>query len=117
MLGVPDGSRDMIIAKSTLLECNLDKLNGISWSKGCYMGQELTARMHYRALVKKRLFTVKIEGPAPVVDSIIRLGDEDVGEMRSSCGDVGLALLGVEKVKKNSTFVCGDTKLEIFRPE
>lgn len=98
MQSVPDGSRDMIVEKSTLLEGNFDRFNGISWTKGCYMGQELTARMHYRALVKKRLFTLKIEGHAPSTGSIIKSGDFEVGEMRSSCGDVGLALLAVEKI-------------------
>lgn len=57
-LGIPDGSRDMVPESSTLLECNIDKFNGISFDKGCYMGQELTARMHYRGLAKKHLQTV-----------------------------------------------------------
>lgn len=110
MLGVPDGSRDMIIEKSTLLEGNFDLLNGISWIKGCYMGQELTARMHYRALVKKRLYPVKIEGEAPDPGSIIQMDGQEVGEMRSSCEDVGLALLSVEK-SQNAVYVCGASKL------
>lgn len=96
-LGIPDGSRDMIVGKSTLLECNLDRFNAISWTKGCYVGQELTARMHHRGLVKKRLFTVKINGAPPPPGTVIRLNGEDVGEMRSHCEDVGLALLNIEK--------------------
>jgi folate-binding protein YgfZ len=116
-LGVPDGSRDMIVEKSTLLEGNFDLLNGISWSKGCYMGQELTARMHYRALVKKRMFPVKISGAAPAFGSIIRLNDEDIGDMRSSCSDIGLALLNVEKaqmaMQEDMVLVCDTTKLRV----
>jgi tRNA-modifying protein YgfZ len=81
LLTIPDGSRDMIIEKSTLMESNIDQLNGISFEKGCYVGQELTARMHYRALVKKRLQTVKLnELP-------------EGAELRSSCGDIGIALV------------------------
>ena len=81
MLAVPDGSRDMIVEKSTLLESGIDILNGISWDKGCYVGQELTARMNYRALVKKRLQTVKVnELP-------------DGAELRSTYGDIGIALV------------------------
>ena len=52
----------MIVEKSVLTDGNFDLLNGISFTKGCYVGQEITARMHYRALVKKRMFPVKIEG-------------------------------------------------------
>jgi folate-binding protein YgfZ len=113
-LGVPDGSRDMIVEKSTLLECNLDRLNAISWTKGCYMGQELTARMHYRALVKKRLFPVKITGPDPAFGSVIQLNGEDIGDMRSSCGDVGLAMLSVEKAENKVKYICGNVELKIY---
>ncbi|MBL8677325.1 MAG: folate-binding protein YgfZ, partial [Alphaproteobacteria bacterium] len=61
-LGVPEGGIDMLSEKAILLESGLDELNAISWTKGCYMGQELTARTKYRGLVRKRLFPVKIEG-------------------------------------------------------
>ena len=50
-LGVPDGSRDLPVEKALLLENGFDELNGVDWKKGCYVGQELTARMKYRALV------------------------------------------------------------------
>ncbi|HCX13843.1 MAG TPA: folate-binding protein, partial [Rhodospirillaceae bacterium] len=53
-LGLPDGSRDMEIEKALLLENGFEELHGIDFQKGCYMGQELTARTHYRALIKKR---------------------------------------------------------------
>ncbi|PZQ45778.1 MAG: folate-binding protein [Micavibrio aeruginosavorus] len=88
-LTVPDGSRDMEIEKSTLLECGIEKLNGIDWNKGCYMGQELTARMKYRGLAKKHLYTVTFKDKAPVPFSDLPSG----GNMRSSCGDIGIALL------------------------
>ena len=64
-LGVPDGSRDLIVDKALLLENGFDELNGVDWQKGCYMGQELTARTKYRALIRKRLFPVRIEGALP----------------------------------------------------
>ncbi len=43
-LGIPDGSRDLVLEKSILLEAGFDELNGVDWQKGCYIGQELTAR-------------------------------------------------------------------------
>lgn len=88
-LCIPDGSRDMELERSTLLEAHIDKLNGIDWNKGCYVGQELTARMHYRGLAKKHLRVVKIDDPTPAPFTDLPNG----GQMRSSCGDVGLALL------------------------
>ena len=63
-LGVPDGSRDLPVEKALLLESGFDELNGVDWKKGCYMGQELTARTKYRALVRKRLFPGEDRGRA-----------------------------------------------------
>lgn len=92
-LGLPDGSRDMIPEKAILLENKVDKFNGISFNKGCYLGQELTARTHYRGLVRKHLTPVSINGPVPTFDAPINLGDKVVGHMRSINGDVGLAMI------------------------
>jgi folate-binding protein YgfZ len=89
-LGVPDGA--------LLLENGFDELNGVDWRKGCYVGQELTARMKYRALVAKRLMPVRIEGPPPEPGTAVMLGDKEAGEIRSVHGDVGLALMRLEQV-------------------
>ena len=59
-LGVPDGSRDMQLENTILLEAGFDELNGVDWKKGCYIGQELTARPKYRGRVKRRLMPVRI---------------------------------------------------------
>ena len=92
-LGVPDGSRDMSVGEALLLENNIDALNGIAWDKGCYMGQELTARTKYRGLVKKQLRVVQIEGEPVPVGTILHADGKEVGEMRTSNGDLGLALI------------------------
>jgi folate-binding protein YgfZ len=117
LLGVPDGSRDMEIGKSTLLEATIDHLNGISWTKGCYIGQELTARMHYRALMKKRLYPVRITGTEAALGTLIYVGEHEIGEMRSACGDVGLALLKcdiAESKDEPATLRCGDSTLRVL---
>jgi folate-binding protein YgfZ len=120
-LGIAEGSRDMIVGKSALAEGNFDFLNGISWTKGCYVGQELTARMHHRGLVKKRLFPVKISGDAATAGSIIRLKDAEIGEMRSSNADLGLALLNVEMAKlaisEGAALACQTARLAPRRPD
>jgi len=86
---IPDGSRDLEIGRSLPLEYGIDHLNGIDFTKGCYMGQELTARTHYRALIKKHLYTVRLSGPAPAPFTEPFEGVS----MRSSCGDLGLAVM------------------------
>ncbi len=82
-LCVPDGSRDLIVGNSTMDEGNMDALNAVSYEKGCYIGQELTARMHYRGLAKRRLQT-------------INLGEATEGmDIRSRSGDFAIALMPV----------------------
>ncbi len=99
-LGVPDGSRDLIPEKSLPLENDLDDLNAISWDKGCYMGQELTARTKYRALIKKKLFPVAVDGPLPAPGTPVTLDGRDAGEVRSGQGAAALALLRLEEVAR-----------------
>ena len=93
LLGIPDGSRDLEVERSTMLECNLDKFHAIDWDKGCWMGQELTARMHHRNLGKKHLRVLKFDGIPPAPFSDIEINGKTIGNMRSSCSDVGLAII------------------------
>jgi hypothetical protein len=97
---VPDGSRDLVIEKSTLLESGFEELNGVDFAKGCFVGQELTARMKYRGLVRKRLLPVAFTGAPPPPGTVIRLGEREAGEMRSGIDGQGLALLRLEQVEK-----------------
>lgn len=110
-LGLPDGTKDLEREKSVLLEAGFDELAGVSWSKGCYMGQELTARTRYRGLVKRRLLPVAVDGllPArgtPVADA----AGMEVGEMRSGRDGLGLALLRIDALAR-APFRCGDAVL------
>jgi hypothetical protein len=86
----------MVPDKALLLENGFDELHGVDWQKGCYLGQELTARTKYRGLIKKRLMPVDIEGPCPEPGSVILFGETEAGEMRSHSEGVGLALIRVE---------------------
>jgi folate-binding protein YgfZ len=99
-LGLPDGARDLDIEKSILLENGFDELHGIAWSKGCFMGQELTARTRYRGLVKKRLLPVAISGPAPPRDAVLLQDQAEAGTMRSSRDGRGLAVIRLEALER-----------------
>lgn len=113
-LGLPDGSRDLEPEKSVLMEAGFDELCGVSWSKGCYMGQELTARTRYRGLVKRRLVPVSIAGtPPPPGTPVLREG-RDVGTIRSARDQVGLALLRVDSL--GGPLSCGGAALTVVIP-
>jgi len=96
--GVPDGSRDLPVEDALLMEAGFDALNGLDWQKGCFIGQEVTARMRYRGLVKKRLLPVRLDGPAPEPGTPVMADGREVGIMRSGAGDRALALLRLEAV-------------------
>jgi len=115
-LGIPDGSRDLVVEKSILLESGFDELNGVDWQKGCYVGQELTARTKYRGLIKKRLFPVQIAGTAPAPSAIVEIEGKDAGEMRSSRDGIGLALLRLEAVDEANPLSAGSTTISPLRP-
>jgi tRNA-modifying protein YgfZ len=108
-LGLPDGSRDLETDKTVLLEAGFDELNGISWSKGCYMGQELTARTKYRGLVKRRLVPVDVDGPLPASGTPVYRNETEVGTMRSGCNSLGLAVLRLDAL--NAALTCGGARL------
>ncbi len=93
-LGLPDHD-DLEPEKTLLMEAGFGELHGIDWEKGCYMGQELTARTRYRGLVKRRLVPVDAEAELPAAGTITD-GEREVGTLRTSLGRRGLALLRLD---------------------
>ncbi|MEJ0049525.1 MAG: hypothetical protein WDN04_28135 [Rhodospirillales bacterium] len=96
-----------------LLEAGFDELHGISWTKGCYMGQELTARTRYRGLLKRRLLPVSAEGEVPAHGTKLFAGERDVGEMRSGRGQRGLAVLRLDAVREAVTADGATLRVEV----
>ncbi len=116
-LGLPDGSRDMEVDKAILLENGFDELAGVDWKKGCYMGQELTARTKYRGLVKKRLLPV--ESASEIQDSGVEVlqGDKVVGELRSRSGRHALALLRLQALAGGEALTVNGIPVSVTLPD
>jgi len=106
--GVPDGSRDMCAEKYFWLETGAEKLNGVSFTKGCYVGQELTARMKHRTDLKKMLIPVKLSGPAQTGDLISNTEGKNAGEIRTVANGYALAYLRLA-FKDDTLLVNGHT--------
>tara|TARA_B100001029_G_C14988615_1_gene410620 strand:+ start:96 stop:944 length:849 start_codon:yes stop_codon:yes gene_type:complete len=112
---IPDFFYDAIYEKSLLLELRFDELNGISWKKGCFMGQEITARMKYRGLLKKKIYGVKIIFNT-FLESEIKSEDENIGKLFSNNKKFGIALIDCKKINGEKEYLCGDSKIKIQEP-
>jgi folate-binding protein YgfZ len=111
-LGLPDGARDLEAETTVLLEAGFDELNGISWTKGCYMGQELTARTKYRGLVKRRLVPVRVAGSLPARGTpVLDPAGVEVGEIRSGRDGRALAQLRLEALERGVPLAAGGASL------
>ena len=116
-LGLLDGSRDYIADRSLALEIGLDTMGAIDFAKGCYVGQEVTNRSKHRATLRKTIG--KVEGPSlPVPGTLLMAGGKEAGEMRSSAGTTGLAILRIEEVSAAGSMVEAEgMKLQATLPE
>ena len=98
--GLPDGSRDIVVERYFPLECGFEELNAIDYQKGCYVGQELTARTHYRGTIRKRLLPIAVEGPLPPPGTPIKLGEREAGEVRSGLDGRAIAMIRLDDVEE-----------------
>ena len=103
---IPDFRIDAIKNKSLLLEMRFDQLNGISWDKGCYMGQEITARMKYRNIIKKKIYSVSIRFKNTLEKKIFSNNNE-IGELFSHNQQFGIAYINTDfkNLKTRKLFV------------
>jgi folate-binding protein YgfZ len=97
--GVP-GSADLISDKTFPMEANLDLLHAIDFQKGCFVGQEVTSRTHRKGQVRKRLLPVSASNDLPAAHTPVMAGDRQAGEMFSSNGAQGLALLRLDRLSE-----------------
>lgn len=122
-LGVPDGSRDIAVERMALLESNLDELQAIGWNKGCYVGQELTARTRHRGLVSRRILPVlDPKGTAlPAPDTPLLLAGEEIGTLRGSQGALGLATIRLDRAPQlpggPATATVDGIAVQVLRPD
>ena len=115
-LGLPEAPYDLITDKSILLESGFDELHGVDWKKGCYMGQELTARTKYRGLIKKRLVPIQIDGKVSSGDDVMADG-KVVGDVRSVQQGIGIAMIKLDALRKHTSFDAGQAKLSLNLPD
>jgi folate-binding protein YgfZ len=96
--GVPRGGLDFIYGDAFPHETNMDRLHGVDFDKGCYVGQEVVSRMQHRGTARTRTVRVTLDGAPPEAGVPVLAGDKSVGTMGSTSGPNGLALIRTDRV-------------------
>lgn len=97
-LGVPRGGLDFMYGDAFPHETNMDRLAGVDFDKGCYVGQEVVSRMQHRGTARTRSVRVLLDGPSPEAGATIVAGDKPVGTIGSTSGGKGIALVRIDRV-------------------
>ncbi|KAM9025820.1 putative transferase CAF17, mitochondrial isoform 2-T2 [Ara ararauna] len=116
--GIPEGVKDLPPGVALPLESNLAYMNGISFTKGCYIGQELTARTHHVGVIRKRLLPVQFLAPLPTdripegANIVTEMG-KSAGKFRFGGGELGIALLRLANVNEALYLNSGGDKVKL----
>jgi tRNA-modifying protein YgfZ len=96
--GVPRGGLDFMYGDAFPHETNMDRLHGVDFDKGCYVGQEVVSRMQHRGTARTRTVRVTLDSAPPEAGTSVMAGDKTVGTMGSASGQNGLALIRTDRV-------------------
>jgi folate-binding protein YgfZ len=98
--GVPDGLVDFDYGGVFPHEANMDRLSGLDFKKGCYVGQEVVSRMQHRTTVRKRVSRFTSKNGAPAQGSPVFIGGVDIGVTGSHAGADGLAFIRIDRLSE-----------------
>lgn len=116
-LGLADSDGDIGSGELFPHEANLDQLGAVSFSKGCYIGQEVVSRMEHRATARSRILPVTFDGAAPPRGTAIKSADKIVGSVLSLAGNAGLALLRLDRMAEATQPLLTDAvRVRVHKP-
>jgi tRNA-modifying protein YgfZ len=116
LLGLADSDADIGSGEMFVHEANLDQLNGVSFSKGCYVGQEVVSRTHHRHAARNRILPVQFSGHVEKGQDI-HSGEQRIGTMLSSSEGRGLALMRLDRLATaTAPLLTADVKLTVHKP-
>lgn len=118
--GVPQGGTDFMYGDAFPHETNMDRLHGVDFDKGCYVGQEVVSRMQHRGTARTRAVRLIIDGPSPEAGSDVIADGKVIGKMGSARSGHGLALLRLDKVSdalaRGASLSAGGIALRLVDP-
>jgi tRNA-modifying protein YgfZ len=120
-LGVPRGGLDFTYSDAFPHETNMDRLHGVDFDKGCYVGQEVVSRMQHRGTARTRTVRIALDGAAPEPGTAVLAGDKAVGTMGSVADHHGLALIRVDRageaLEAGTPLTAGGLSIRITDPD
>ncbi|MGH6821749.1 MAG: YgfZ/GcvT domain-containing protein, partial [Methylocella sp.] len=118
--GVPKGGVDFVHGNAFVHDVNLDLMNGVDFKKGCYVGQEVVARVQYRNSARKRIVKIHFDGPAPAQGTQITAGETNIGQVGSTAGVEGLAMVRLDRLEEAQVagvaLKAGDAAVDVILP-
>jgi tRNA-modifying protein YgfZ len=119
--GVPRGGLDFMYGDAFPHESNMDRLHGVDFDKGCYIGQEVVSRMQHRGTARTRTVRIILEGEAPEAGTPVIAGEKPVGTMGSSTAGAGLALIridrAIEAIDAGTPLMSGGLAIRLAEPD
>jgi folate-binding protein YgfZ len=119
--GVPRGGIDYVYGDAFPHESNMDRLHGVDFDKGCYVGQEVVSRMEHRGTARTRIVRVRLDGSAPEAGVPVTAGDKSLGTMGSTADGLGLALLRIDRaadaLDAGLPFMAGGLPVSLIAPD
>ncbi|MDK8872283.1 folate-binding protein [Paracoccus sp. SSJ] len=106
---IPETLVELIPNETFILEAGFERLHGVDFRKGCYVGQEVTARMKHKTELRKGLVTVGIEGAAPVGTPILMADGREAGTLFTRSGDRAIAHMRFDRMGEG--LVAGDARI------
>ena len=113
--GVPEGGKDLLPEGVFLLEAGFEALNGVDFRKGCFVGQEVTARMRHRTSLRREIRRVRLEGDPPEAGTVIRADGKPAGTLlTSSPAGIALAHLRLDRAEAARELVADGIRLAML---
>ena len=115
-LTIPEGSKDLTYDRSLPMEWGYDRLNAIDFTKGCYVGQEVTARSKHRAILRKMPCRIEAAVALPSQGSSILNGEKEAGMVASVYGTQAIALIQKEAISPETSLIINATPVKAILP-
>ena len=118
--GVPEGGRDYAFGDAFPHEALFDQLNGVDFTKGCYVGQEVVSRMEHRGTARKRIIRIDGAMPLPAAGTSVEADGVPIGTLGSVSGRSGLAMIRLDRAETaaaiGKTLTAGGVAVALHRP-